>query len=148
MEGPLLTMLISFWSINKHGHHRQFLFWIGRFLKIFFSETALPIWTKIWWEAPMEGSVLSFLKAEWKVSDTGSAHWASSYNFFPPSYAIRPIYPKFIWNSSHLNPLVQFKSNIARVVPFHNCSDSLILHPIWLPLLKIDISEIVQISTF
>ena len=27
----------------------------------------------------MEGSILSFLKAEWKVSDTGSAHWASSY---------------------------------------------------------------------
>jgi hypothetical protein len=28
----------------------------------------------------MEGSVLSFLKAEWKVSDTGSAHWASSFH--------------------------------------------------------------------
>ena len=28
----------------------------------------------------MEGSVLSFLKAEWKVSDKGSAHWASSFN--------------------------------------------------------------------
>jgi hypothetical protein len=27
----------------------------------------------------MVGSVLSFLKAEWKVSDTGSAYWASSY---------------------------------------------------------------------
>jgi hypothetical protein len=27
----------------------------------------------------MEGSVLSFLKAEWKVSDTGSAHCASSF---------------------------------------------------------------------
>jgi hypothetical protein len=26
----------------------------------------------------MEGSVLSFHKAEWKVNDTGSAHWASS----------------------------------------------------------------------
>jgi hypothetical protein len=26
----------------------------------------------------MEGSVLSFLKAEWKVSNTGSAHWVSS----------------------------------------------------------------------
>ena len=26
----------------------------------------------------MEGCILSFLKAEWKVSDTGSAHWASS----------------------------------------------------------------------
>jgi hypothetical protein len=34
--------------------------------------------TKTWWKAPMGGSVLSFLKAEWKVSDTGSAHWASS----------------------------------------------------------------------
>ena len=29
----------------------------------------------------MEGSVLSFLKAEWKVSDTGPAHWASSLHF-------------------------------------------------------------------
>jgi hypothetical protein len=27
----------------------------------------------------MEGYVLSFLKAEWKVSDTGSAHWASCF---------------------------------------------------------------------
>ena len=35
-------MLISSRSINKHGHHRQFLFLIGRFLKIFSSETALP----------------------------------------------------------------------------------------------------------
>ena len=26
----------------------------------------------------MEGSVLSFLKVEWKVNDTDSAHWASS----------------------------------------------------------------------
>ena len=26
----------------------------------------------------MEGSVLTFFKAELKVSDTGSAHWASS----------------------------------------------------------------------
>ena len=30
----------SSWSINKHGHHRQFLFLIGRFLKVFSSETA------------------------------------------------------------------------------------------------------------
>jgi hypothetical protein len=29
---------------------------------------------QIWWEAPMEGSVLCFLKAELKVSDTGSDH--------------------------------------------------------------------------
>jgi hypothetical protein len=33
-RGPIL-----FWSIYKHGRHRQFLFLIGRFLKIFSSET-------------------------------------------------------------------------------------------------------------
>jgi hypothetical protein len=27
---------------DKHGRHRQFLFLIGRFLKIFSSETAFP----------------------------------------------------------------------------------------------------------
>jgi hypothetical protein len=34
--------------------------------------------TKTWWETHMGGSVLSFLKADWKVSDTGSMGWASS----------------------------------------------------------------------
>ena len=29
-------------SINKHGRHKQFLFLIGLFLKIFSSETAWP----------------------------------------------------------------------------------------------------------
>jgi hypothetical protein len=37
-----IRLLISSRFINKHGHHRQFLFLIDRFLKIFFSETALP----------------------------------------------------------------------------------------------------------
>jgi hypothetical protein len=37
-------------------------------------ETGYLLWLCI----PMEDSVLSFLKAEWKVSDSGSAHWASS----------------------------------------------------------------------
>jgi hypothetical protein len=40
MESPLLRLLILSRSINKHGHHRPFLFLIGWFLKI--SETALP----------------------------------------------------------------------------------------------------------
>jgi hypothetical protein len=35
-------MLISSRYINKHDRHRQFLFLIGRFLKIFYSETAWP----------------------------------------------------------------------------------------------------------
>ena len=41
MEGPFYRLLILSRSINKHGCHRQFLFLIGRFFKIF-SETAWP----------------------------------------------------------------------------------------------------------
>jgi hypothetical protein len=29
-------------SINKHGHHRQFFFLIGQFLRIFFADTSWP----------------------------------------------------------------------------------------------------------
>jgi hypothetical protein len=53
---PPQTILVSDWSISKN-----LLLW-----------NCLAKWTETWWEAPMEGSVLSFLKAEWKVSDTGS----------------------------------------------------------------------------
>jgi hypothetical protein len=43
MAGPLIRLLISSRSVNKHGHHRQFLFLIARFLKKkFSSETAWP----------------------------------------------------------------------------------------------------------
>jgi hypothetical protein len=47
MESPLLRLRILFRSINKHGRHRQFLFLIGRFLKIFSSETAWPKESKL-----------------------------------------------------------------------------------------------------
>ena len=35
-------MLILSRSVNKYGHHRQFLFLISQFLKIFSSESTLP----------------------------------------------------------------------------------------------------------
>jgi hypothetical protein len=40
MEGPLQRLLISSRSVNKHGRHKRFLFLIGRFYKIFSSQTA------------------------------------------------------------------------------------------------------------
>ena len=40
MEGSLYRLLILSRSVNYHGRHRQFLFLIGLFLKIFYSETA------------------------------------------------------------------------------------------------------------
>jgi hypothetical protein len=57
----LWKLLIPFWSVNKHGRHRQLLFLIGRFLKQLFLWNLLAKWYETW---------LSFLKAEWKVSDT------------------------------------------------------------------------------
>ena len=42
MESPLLRLLISSPFVNKHGRHRQFLFLIGLFLKVFSSQTAWP----------------------------------------------------------------------------------------------------------
>ena len=82
MECPLWRLLISSQSVSKHGHHIQFLFLMGRFLKNVIFWNYLAIWTETWLEAStcMVGSVLSFLKAEWKVRDTGSTHWASSFN--------------------------------------------------------------------
>jgi hypothetical protein len=65
----------KFWFIWQSSFREE------DFLEINQSETRIACgtkWTETWWEAHMEGSVLSFLKAEWKVSDTGSAHWASS----------------------------------------------------------------------
>jgi hypothetical protein len=47
MDGPLLRLLILSRSIKKYGRHKQFLFLIGRFLKIFSSETALPNESKV-----------------------------------------------------------------------------------------------------
>jgi hypothetical protein len=75
-------LLISSRSVNKHGHHRQFLFLIGRYLKKSFplklsSQMNRNLVGSIYMYY-MEGSVLSFFKAEWKVSDTGSTHGASS----------------------------------------------------------------------
>jgi hypothetical protein len=41
-------MLIPFWSVNKHGHHRQFLFVIGLFLKQLFLWIRLAKWYETW----------------------------------------------------------------------------------------------------
>ena len=68
-------MLISFWSINKHGHHRQFLFLIGRFLKIFSSETAWPndlklgskhLWTVLYKEYSFRSNSINKHGRHWR----------------------------------------------------------------------------------
>jgi hypothetical protein len=48
MECPLWRLLISSRSVNKHGHHRQFLFLIGRYLKNLLLWKCLAKWTETW----------------------------------------------------------------------------------------------------
>ena len=47
MESPLLRLLMSFWSVNKHGCHRQFLFLIGLFFLNLLLWNCLAKYTKI-----------------------------------------------------------------------------------------------------
>ena len=54
----------------------------------------------------MEGSVLSFLKVEWKVSNTGSAHWASSYSSNTLKHS----------EYRHATPLVHIILNLSQTV--------------------------------
>jgi hypothetical protein len=56
---------VSFWNMAKFE-----IYSVSALCYCYVLEAAWLKWAEIWWEAPMEGSVLSFLKAEWKVSDT------------------------------------------------------------------------------
>jgi hypothetical protein len=61
MESPPEILLISSRSINKHDRHRQFLFLIGRCLKIFSPDTAWPNEPKL---GAMERFVLEMNQSE------------------------------------------------------------------------------------
>jgi hypothetical protein len=46
-ERSSIKIVISSWFVNKHGCHRQFLFLVGRFLKIVSSETTFTNESKL-----------------------------------------------------------------------------------------------------
>jgi hypothetical protein len=48
IECSLWRLLISSRSVNKHGHHRQFLFLIDRYLKNLLLWNCLVKWTETW----------------------------------------------------------------------------------------------------
>ena len=48
MEGPLLRIIISSKSVNKHSHHRQLWFVIGRFKHSYKKSFDQPNWNLVW----------------------------------------------------------------------------------------------------
>ena len=56
----------------------------------------------------MEGSVLSFLKAEWKVNDTGSAHWSSTLNSEHLSVMIDLLFSCILFSSVKIYYYINF----------------------------------------
>ena len=81
----------------------------------------------------MEGSVLSFLKAEWKVSNTGSTHWASSYyllaNKVAKGYSNATIRPSVLLQ----HPCEHSRINILQWI-LTKLGTYLVLKRIWNPL--------------
>jgi hypothetical protein len=64
----------------------------------------------------MEGSVLSFLKAECKVSDTGSVDWASSFSLW---FVILSLLLRELKKGETFASLLNIHSGDIRVVPTH-----------------------------
>ena len=73
--GPNLYIFAVKISLWFHRHFMEILWHIT-------AKKHRPSWFRVKSQCAyctcMEGCVLSFLKAEWKVSDTGLAHWVSS----------------------------------------------------------------------
>ena len=100
MEG-LLYIGHLFWSINKHGHHRQFSFLIGWFLKKYFPMKPL---------------------SQMNRNGIGSIYWRSSIkiaHFFTirlqiwPPQAILVSHWSISKKSSPLKPLCQMNRNLV-----------------------------------
>ena len=79
MECPLWKLPISSRSVNKHDHHRQFLFLIGRFLKNLLWRNCL---SQMNWN--LVGSIYMYGRFCIKFPESrmkGERHWASSLIF-------------------------------------------------------------------
>ena len=109
-------VLISFRSMYKHGHHRQLLFLIGRFLRIFSSETVSQMIRNL------VGSI--YARSSIKIAHSVPIRYMAT------------IGDSFFWladflDSSHLKPFGQMNRNlvgsiygkssvmIAHFVPIH-----------------------------
>jgi hypothetical protein len=77
MEGPLYRMQILSRSDNKDGHHRKFLFLIGRFLKIY---SALK------WSSQMNRNLVGSTNGRFCIKFPQSREEGERHRLRPPSH--------------------------------------------------------------
>jgi hypothetical protein len=85
----------------------------------------------------MEGSVLSFLKAEWKVRDTGSAHWENGLSISEKIANDIYIIFQFLEGANNMSELRQCISKSPCRLTVASCEDHDSLITQMIPILSI-----------
>jgi hypothetical protein len=95
MESPLMRLIMSFWSVNKYGRHRQFLFLIG----LFFYIPAPPSGSGVYCFTSVRLSVLPSVQDIFRPTFLSNYCWQESDIWSQASYRYTILWVAFLDSS-------------------------------------------------